>query len=64
MIDVYITTGFDDKVVTTIPYNQVEEWLEDRERLCKAMEKKKKRTNRLLHVLDKGRLDTVYFVRN
>ena len=64
MIDVYITTGFDDKVVTTIPYNQIEEWLEDRERLCRAMGYETKRTNRLLHVLDKGRLDTVYFVRN
>lgn len=64
MIDIYITTGFDDKVVTTIPYNQIEDWLEDRERLCQAMGYETKRTNRLLHVLDKGKLDTVYFVRN
>ena len=33
MIDVYITTGFDDKVVTSIPHYQLEEWLEDREML-------------------------------
>lgn len=37
MIDVYITTGFDDKVVTTIPYNELEDWLINRETLCKAM---------------------------
>lgn len=64
MIDVYITTGFDDKVVTTIPYNELEDWLINRETLCKAMGYTTKRTDRLLHVLDNGRLDTVYFTRN
>ena len=31
MIDVYITTGFDDKVVTSIPHYQLEECLKDRD---------------------------------
>lgn len=63
MIDVYITTGFDDKVVDTIPHYELERWLEDRERLCNVMGYQTKRTHRLLHVLDNEELRCVYFTR-
>ena len=64
MIDVYITTGFDDKVVETNPHYELEDWLIHRESLCKVMGYETKRTNRLLHVLDKDMLHCVYFTRN
>ena len=64
MIDVYITTGFDDKVVTTIPNYELKEWLEDRERLCKAMGFETKLAPRMLHVVDNDKVHSVYFTRN
>lgn len=64
MIDVYITTGFDDKVVATIPNYELKEWLEDRERLCKAMGFETKLAPRMLHVVDNNVVHSVYFTRN
>lgn len=64
MIDVYITTGFDDKVVATIPNYELKEWLEDRERLCKAMGFETKLAPRMLHVVDNDVVHSVYFTRN
>lgn len=64
MIDVYITTGFDDKVVATIPKYELKEWLEDRERLCKAMGFETKLAPRMLHVVDNDVVHSVYFTRN
>lgn len=64
MINVYITTGFDDKVVATIPHYELKDWLEDRERLCRAMGYETKLAPRMLHVVDKDVVHSVYFTRN